>query len=56
MNARRRFQPCQSQALVEVLSDHSVEGPPVHVLWPDGPHLPQRTRTVIDALVKGAIP
>ncbi len=45
-----------SGALVEVLPGHSVEGPPVHVLWPDGPHLPQRTRIVIDALAQGAVP
>lgn len=41
----------RSGALVELLPGHVTEELPVHAVWPAAPHLPSRTRAVIDALV-----
>lgn len=42
----------QTGALVELLPGHATEELPVHAVWPAAPHLPSKTRAVIDALAE----
>jgi len=37
--------------LVEVLNELSSEGPPIHLIYPDGHYLPKRTRLLIDFIL-----